>query len=462
MYGSVTELITKIAGMGIPTSGVRQVAEANGLGDRRKIRQTITTLRYASLVLGTLGAGALFSLCVPMSQLTFGDNSHANSFAILSVCIIFTSVSAGQTALIQGMRRIRDLATLRIAGAICGLVVSIPFVWVLGERGVAPSMAATAAALMCTSYWFARRVPVDHIVLTWREILTESKGLIGLGVAFMFAGLMTTSSIYFIRMSIIHKLGLDAVGHYQAAFALSGSYVGIILGAMGADFYPRLTASASDSEACNRLVNEQSEVGLLIAGPGIVATLTLAPLVIRLLYSVEFMPAVDVLRWQILGDLGRIVSWPLGFVILAKGKGIVFVVTELFSSIVHVLLIVYAINKWGLPGTGIAYCTLYIIYCCFIRFIVGHISGFRWTSHYFRLFGLYSAAILSAFAAPFFMGPYYALGFGCVITSLMTLYSCWSLYRLIGTTSFWQLLDAIPIKFVSKRVKKEVRKRVEE
>ena len=57
---------------------------------------------------------------------------------------------------------------------------------------------------------------------------------------------------------------------------------------MGADFYPRLTAVADDHKECNRLVNEQAEVGLLLAGPGVIATLTFAPLVIWLFYSSAF------------------------------------------------------------------------------------------------------------------------------------------------------------------------------
>ena len=59
---------------------------------------------------------------------------------------------------------------------------------------------------------------------------------------------------------------------------------------MGADFYPRLTAIANRNEDCNRLVNEQAEIGLLMAGPGILATLTLAPIVITVFYRGDFAP----------------------------------------------------------------------------------------------------------------------------------------------------------------------------
>ena len=88
---------------------------------------------------------------------------------------------------------------------------------------------------------------------------------------------------------------------------------------MGADFFPRLTAVAQDNSECNRLVNEQAEVGLLLAGPGVLGTLTFAPLVIQLFYSARFGPAVEILRWICLGMMLRVASWPMGYILLAKG-----------------------------------------------------------------------------------------------------------------------------------------------
>ena len=96
-------------------------------------------------------------------------------------------------------------------------------------------------------------------------------------------------------------------------------YVGVILGLMGTDFYRHLTAAARDNDACDRLVNEQTRVGILLVAPGVIATLTLAPLVITLFYSAKFQQAVEVLRWLCLGMALRVSSWPMGYIIIAKG-----------------------------------------------------------------------------------------------------------------------------------------------
>lgn len=82
---------------------------------------------------------------------------------------------------------------------------------------------------------------------------------------------------------------------------LSHIHVNFVLQAMGMDYLPRLTRHKDDPVECNRLINEQTEVALLLAVPGVTALVMLAPLLLPLFYSHRFDEAVDVFRWQCLG-----------------------------------------------------------------------------------------------------------------------------------------------------------------
>src|SRR5690606_16187856 len=106
---------------------------------------------------------------------------------------------------------------------------------------------------------------------------------------------------YLVRVAVLRELGVEAAGLYQAAWAVGGLYLNFILQAMGTDFYPRLTAAIDDEAESNRLINEQIQVGMLLAGPGVLATLALIPLLITLLYSAQFQAAVEPLRWICFG-----------------------------------------------------------------------------------------------------------------------------------------------------------------
>ena len=233
MYLSITNMVGSVAGLGIGYSGVRQISVDVGLDNREKVARTVLTLRRASIFLGVAGSLLTLSLCVPLSRLTFGNEDHWREIAVLSVIIFFGAVSGGQGALIQGMRRIGDLASLSILGAFLGMVLSIPMVYFWGEGGIVPFLVTVSATTFLTSWWYARRVSLADVRLSWMDTWAEARGLISLGLAFMSSSLMAGGVLYLIRILLVRKIGLDGVGLYQAAFTLSTLYIGVILSAMG-------------------------------------------------------------------------------------------------------------------------------------------------------------------------------------------------------------------------------------
>src|SRR5271157_3211045 len=90
LYGSIATLTQTIAGMGINSSGVRQIAEAVGSGDSQRVAQTAVVLRRVSILLGVLGATVLLVFSKPISTVTFGTNQHAGAVRLLSVVVLFT------------------------------------------------------------------------------------------------------------------------------------------------------------------------------------------------------------------------------------------------------------------------------------------------------------------------------------------------------------------------------------
>jgi antigen flippase len=379
LYGSIVPLTQTLAGMGINSSGVRQIAEAAGSDDTERIARTTIVLRRISILLGLLGAALLVIFSRQVSTATFGTNQHAAAVSVLSIAVFFSLVSAGQGALIQGMRRIVDLAKMGVLGAISGTLISIPLVYFFRDRGIVPSLVVVAAMTTLTSWWYSRRIRIQTPFMTGSDVMRESAALLKLGFAFMSSGLMTMGVAYVVRITVLQKIGFEATGLYQSAWTLGGLYVGFILQAMGADFYPRLTASAKDNSACNRLVNEQAQIGLLLAGPGVIATLTLAPMVIALFYSAKFGAAVGILRWVCLGTILQVITWPMGFIIVAKAKQAIFFGCELAWTIVSLGLAWICVGHFGLNGAGIAFFGSYIFHGFLIYTVVRRLSGFRWS-----------------------------------------------------------------------------------
>ena len=429
IYSSIADIAQAVAGLGVQSSGVRQIAEAVGTGDVEKIARTAFILQRISIVLGIVGTLLLAALAFPVARLTFGDHQHAISVAFLSLAVFFRVASAGQTALIQGMREIATLARINLLTAFFATAVTIPLVYFFGFEGVAPSLVAIAGVTLLISWWYSRTMSQGATNVSAPQFRQELAELLKLGLVFMASGLLTLASAYIVRLVVLQHGGIIEAGLYQAAWALGSLYAGFILQAMGTDFYPRLTAIVGDHAACNRLVNEQALVSILLAGPGVLATLTFAPVVMRLFYSPEFYGAADLLRWICLGMLLRIIAWPMGFIVLAKGEQAIFFWTEVAATVVHIGLAWLLVAKFGLVGSAAAFFGLYLWHSILIYFFARKLTGFRWSAANLKIGLIFLVSSALIFCATLFLPFWQATALGSLAVVLSGLYS---LKMLIG------------------------------
>jgi PST family polysaccharide transporter len=211
-----------------------------------------------------------------------------------------------------------------------------------------------------------------------------------LGAAFMLGGLATTATLLVVRGRISQELGLDAAGHFAAAWGITMIYVGFLLGAMAADYYPRLTEVIHDKVAAVRLMNDQAQLSLAIGGPVLLLLIGLAPWVITLLYSAEFGPAVTLLQWQTVGNVFKLASWAMSFSIVAAARAKTYFFMELSFNIIFLGLVLLLLSRVGLEVTAYAFVIGYLVYLTTVYMLVRRILGFRFQPLSFGLLGLHT------------------------------------------------------------------------
>jgi antigen flippase len=430
LFNAIADVTVAVAGLGVSQSGVRQIAQAMGEGDHGRIAATMAVLGRTSLILGLAGGLGLAVLAVPAALLTFGSAQYSVAVAALGLLVLLRILTGGQTALLQGARRVGDLAWLNIIAAVVGLVITLPLVYLWREQAVVPALILVALGTWVVARWFVGKVAVNRrpvpAVVRWSDV----EALLRLGTAFMVSGVLTMGAAYAVRILVLHETGVDAAGLYQSAWAVSGLYAGVVLQAMGTDFYPRLTAAAADDALIGRLVNEQTEVSLLLAGPGVLATMSLAHLALLGFYSQEFIAAAELLRWLSLGMMLRVVSWPLGFIIVAKGWQKAFVAIEVGATALHVGLAALLLPHFGINATGMAFTGLYACHGVVVYLIARQRCGFQFSPENRILLILFGAATLLVFVSFFFLSFWWATVVGLVATGMAGIGSLIALSRL--------------------------------
>jgi PST family polysaccharide transporter len=423
IFSSIAGIVRTVAGMGISTSGVHQVAEAFGTGNEELFARTIKTLRRTVWFTGSVGMLFMILGSVYLSRFSFGTFDYAIPIALLGVTILMGDIAAGQSCILQGTRRISDMARVSIVGALNSTIISIPCFYFWGEKGIVPSLILVSAASLATAWWYAHKVPVKPVTMSWRESRVDAVHMLRFGIPLMLANLVMTLTDYLIRMLLIRHVGLEGVGMWQAAFNLSGILVNFVLNAMGADYYPRLTAVAHDYRLVSEAVNAQTEIALLLAVPGLAATIIFAPVVIAVFYSGRFDAATGILRWSVYGIFGQVVSWPLGFIMLSKGKGKTFLGSEIFVGVFYVTAVWFCAKWWGLPGTGLAFFLLYVAYTAVV-YVIGYlISHTTWSrANWVHILGFGGVLVVVGLVSELMKNPWYQYPINLTLLLMVSVY----------------------------------------
>lgn len=421
IYNNFQQMVGNAAGLGMGSSGVRQIASAKG--DAETLNRVSRVLLAAHLVQGTLAMIAVWVFRAPLAVWLTDDATLATEIGLVGIAILLSLLATAHTALLQGLRRIGDLGRVTVIGAFSATLVGLLAVWWLGKAGLIWFLIVQPLANLLAALFFIRRLPREAIILSMglKEIWATWKPMARLGVAFMAGGLATTGTLLLVRALVTRELGLDASGYFTAAWGITMTYVGFLLGAMGADYYPRLTEVIHDRDAANRLMNDQAQLGLAIGGPVLLLLIGWAPWLITLLYAGDFGPAATLLQWQTVGNVFKLASWAMSFAIVAGAHARIYFFTELSFNLVFLALIWLLLPMVGLEITGVAFFLGYVVYFFTVYLLVRHLRGFRWQTLSLKLFvfqvALSLGMLVTSLANPgmaFLASPFVALMTGVI------------------------------------------------
>ncbi|HMM57493.1 MAG TPA: O-antigen translocase [Rudaea sp.] len=376
---SLLETASTVAALGSGTMGTRQISEASGRSDPMVLAAARRALLLGTLGLALVGAAAFFLLRNTFAVHIFRDAALSVPIGWLAIGVAMMVVSSAQTAVLTGMRRIGDVARLNVLSMALSTVLGISALLLWDANGIVAFVISLPLSALLLGFFYVMRLqreaapPIPHSLL-----ITQWRMLMRSGAAFMIASMAVPLGQLVVRTYVKDSLGTDALGQFQAAWLISMTYIGFVLTAMGTDYYPRLTAAMHDHVIVNRMVNAQSEIALMLSAPVFFIATGFAPWIIEALYTSDFAGATSVLRWQILGDVLKVASWPLGFIILAAGDAMTFMLCESAFVIVYVALTRFMLPESGIVATGIAFFLMYGLYLPVVYWLARRRTEFQW------------------------------------------------------------------------------------
>lgn len=367
-FQNFIQMVTSFAGGSINTAVVKYTAEyGDNPTEQRKIWQNAGTI--------ILALSLIFSLLIILFQKSlslyiFHSIEYQSVFIWFGIFLIFFNFNALFLAILNGKKEILKLVIANIAGSVFSLVITGFLAYqyhILGALialSIYQSIAFFITLILCIkSDWFKFQFLFGDI----DKAIATKFGHYALMV--LVSAVCVPLSQIAIRTLLTNKFGANYAGYWEAMTRLSGAYLMLVTTTLGVYYLPRLSELKTYHEIKHEVYTGYKFIFPLALVAGL-AVYLLRDWIIKLLFTDSFLPMRELFLWQIIGDILKIGSWILAYLMLGRAMIKLFMITEISFALLLIIMTYFGIKLFGFEGSTIAYMINYVFYWLILSIFV--------------------------------------------------------------------------------------------
>lgn len=436
IYTSTISLLKTGAGLGVDQSAVRDVSEAFATNNKERYSRIINITTRIVLFTGLLGMIITLVMSHWLSVWTLGGTEYTVAYCFLGIAVFLDIMNDGRQALLKGTRQLKSLAYASMIGSVVGFVTAIPLLYLLGNEGIVPSLLIASACALLVSNYFINKIDIEKVKVSLKDTFSEAKPMLRMGSAMMLMTFLQTIVSLIVQSYIRSKGGLVDVGLFSAGNMILQSYFGVVITAFMTDYYPRIAAINNDNTQLQDELNKQSKVSLLLCGPLFVLFVSFAPIIIKILYTDAFLPAVDYLYFAIYYTLITVCSNQVDLILVAKFRIKTFTIISVIIRVLQLILYISLYSIMGLKGLGIGVLILGVLHYLIMTTVVKKLYGIQFDTSFYKIFLMILAMAILSSSITMLKSSMIRYILGAVLSSFALIFSFYSAKKIMNINVF--------------------------
>ena len=304
-----------------------------------------------------------------LSNLFFKNDEYGSIFIIFAMTLVLFVLNSLLLAILNGQKEIKKLVSIGIVSSFVGLILTGLLSYYFGLYGALLSYTTGQAIVffvtliyVLRSSWFKFNLFTDTLN---KRYLKKLSGYTFMAIS---SALSVPVSMLLIRTYIGENLGWEDAGYWDGIWKISSAYLMFVTTTLGIYYLPRLSEIKEDKELKKEILDGYKIIIPVITFIAICIYFA-RNIIIQVLFTSEFSPMAELFLYQMIGDVIKIASWLLGYIMIARAMTKSFIATEIFFSVSFVLFSILLINIFGLIGVTLAFALNYLIYLFIMLFI---------------------------------------------------------------------------------------------
>lgn len=372
-FMSLMSLLAVLAGGGISAGIVKYVAEYRR--DPQRLERLLAAALWYALCASVLMGCLALVFSRQLALWLLDDPRYAGLIRVLAVAQLGIALVNYILAVINGFMDVRRLALIQVMGSLLSSVLVLWLARWLHLYGALLALVVGQLAWLAIGLPVWRRSPYfQRSMLRLRFDREMTLRLATFSVMTLSSALLSPLVNIAVRDHLAQQLGWQQVGYWQAVSKVSDAYLLFLTAAINIYYLPKLASIQARAALAAELRNAYRYV--LPAVVVLAATVyVLREWVTRLLFSADFAPANALYAPQLLGDVVKIASFILAYVMLAKAMTRLFVFSECVFAASYLLLVYVFTAQFGLIGAMYAFAANYLAYLAFNVVVVRRYLG---------------------------------------------------------------------------------------
>ncbi|HHF3037892.1 TPA: O-antigen translocase [Vibrio diabolicus] len=359
-------VVQTIAKGGINTGVTKYTAEYKEEKDRKVLWSTAFSITLLSSVTVSF---FLFIFSEKLSEYIFSTKNHSYVISVLAFTLILFTINQLFLSILNGKKEIKKYISINISQSLYGLFSTTLLIYFFALDGALLALVTNQSivfVIMISKYNKASLINRDILRLNFSKLYTNK--LLKYSLMTLVTAFTIPVSSLIIRNYIGDNLSWDDAGYWQAITYISTMYLMVITTALSTYYLPRLSELNSARELKLELIQGYKIIIPLVICLSVIIFI-LKDFIVWLLFSEEFKPMLVLFKWQLVGDVLKIASWLLSYLIVAKAMMKQYIISEIFFALSLTVLSMIFVEKFGLVGVTYAYAINYVIYY-FMMFII--------------------------------------------------------------------------------------------
>lgn len=356
-------MITTFSNGAISSGIVKYTAQYQTIEEKQKIFSSSVVI---SLICSFFISVFLFEFREYLSELILKDSSFTRVFVVFGTTIFLFALNMVLISILNGQKEIKKYVLVNIASSLFSLIITTILVMqlnLIGALVVNQSVVFfVTLVFVLKSSWFKLEYFIKGIDKDSLNKLSKYS------IMAITTAIAVPVSHLIIRNYIGENLGWDSAGYWQGIWYISNMYLMLVTTTLSVYYLPRLSEIQDNKELKAEILSGYKIIMPIVIFGALIIFL-LKDYAILIAFSKDFMPMIELFKWQLIGDVTKIASWLFGYLLIAKAMAKIFVYTEILFSILFIVLSIFFVNIFGLVGITYAYAFNYFLHLIMMIFI---------------------------------------------------------------------------------------------